>query len=98
MPLLSQRKLSQESTAPIARPAPHKRSRSRATKSPAIRPMRRVSREMRRSVTAADEESAALTAIAASSEPPENVAPTCKETNATEQEKEGRLGRDPRAR
>jgi len=50
---------------------------------------------MRRSVTAAGEESSALDAIAASSEPPENVAHASIETNATEHEKEKRLGMKP---
>src|SRR5438477_10278608 len=87
--------MSTDSKAPHATPATHKRSLIRATIRPAIMPMRRVSREMRLSVTAADEESAALTSIAASSEPPENVAHTCIETNATEHEKEERLGMEP---
>src|SRR5438552_1051523 len=94
-PRRSQRKLSQESAAPIARPAPHKRSRSAATRIAAIKPTRSVSQEMRRSVTAAGEESSALDAIAASSEPPENVAHASIETNATEHEKEKRLGMKP---
>src|SRR5205823_12321502 len=95
MPLLSQRKLSQESTAPIARPAPHKRSRSTATRRAAAKPMRRVNQEMRRSVTPAGEQLAARTAIAASSEPPENVAHTCIEADTAKHEQEKRLGMEP---
>src|SRR5947207_5146883 len=95
MPLLSQRKLSQESTAPIARPAPHKRSRSAATRRAAIKPISRVSQEMRRSVTATGEESATLDAITASSEAPENVAHACIEADTAKHEQEKRLGMEP---
>ena len=50
---------------------------------------------MRRSVTAAGGESAALDAIAASRKPPENVAHTGIKTKAAKHEQEDRLGMEP---
>src|SRR5882762_896867 len=94
-PRLSQRKFSQARAAPIPRPAPHQRSRSTATNRPAAKPIRRVSQEIRRSVTAAGVDSATLDAIAASRKPPENVAHASIKTNAAEHEQENRLGMEP---
>src|SRR6202158_2613917 len=94
-PRLSQRKFNQARAAPIHRPAPHQRSRSRATKMPEAKPIRRVSQEMRRSVTAAGVDSATLDAIAASRKPPENVAHAGIKTNAAEHEQENRFGMEP---
>ena len=50
---------------------------------------------MRRSVTAAGADSATLDAIAASREPPENVAHASEKTNAAEHEQENRLRMEP---
>ncbi len=50
---------------------------------------------MRRSVTAAGGESAALDAIAASRKPPENIAHTGIKTKAAKHEQENRLGMEP---
>src|SRR3979490_3069959 len=79
----------------MARPAPQARSRSRATKKALIKPIKRVSREMRRSVAAGSGESGGLAAIAASRKPPENVAHAGIETNASQHEKQNRLGVKP---
>src|SRR5260370_6619501 len=95
-PRLSQRKFSQARAAPIPRPAPHQRSRSTATNRPAAKPIRRVSQEMRRSVTAAGGDSATLDAIAASRKPPENVAHAGIKANAAKHEQENRLGMEPK--
>src|SRR6202171_3548006 len=94
-PRLSQRKFSQARAAPIPRPAPHQRPRSRATNRAEARPIRRVSQEIRRSVTAAGVDSATLDAIAASRKPPENVAHGGIKTNAPENEQENRLRMKP---
>src|SRR6266446_10710034 len=94
-PRLSQRKFSHARAAPIPRPAPHKRSPRRATKRPATKPIRRVSQEMRRSVTAPDGDSITLDAIAASRKPPENVAHAGIKTNAAKHEQENRFRMEP---
>src|SRR3981081_3766686 len=94
-PRLSHRKFSQARAAPIPRPAPHQPPRGRATSRPAAKPIRRVSQEIRRSVTAAGADSATLDAIAASRKPPENVAHARIKTNAPENEQENRLRMTP---
>src|SRR5258708_39014058 len=94
-PRLSQRKFNHANAAPIARPAPHKRSRSKANKRAATKPNRRGSQEIGRAVKTAERATAPLGAIAPSPKPPEHAAHSRMKPDAPETEPENRLWKKP---
>src|ERR1700741_374662 len=79
----------------MAKPAPQRLSYSSATMSPVSMPMKSVSQEMRRSVTAPGEASAAFGSIVAARQPPKNVANTCKKPDPAKDEHKNRIRVEP---